>query len=169
MSHGTSDSRLLLRRYLTGGVDADPAVRYRSGHCCPCDWAFPDFRDGRYDAELATIGHRLLEQRRRPRSQVEDCLTARHRQTVSCSPDDNMSRSRYDTREEGESQRKELVTLRAMSRHLVPSTNRRLFVTVSPGSGRGSGPGLSPMTPDLEYKPAGPALVDHIGRRTRVL
>ena len=41
--------------YLGGGVWADMIARYRGGRYQPFEWTFPDFRDGRYDAELKAI------------------------------------------------------------------------------------------------------------------
>jgi len=41
--------------YLGGGVWADMTARYRGGRYQPFEWTFPDFRDGRYDAELKAI------------------------------------------------------------------------------------------------------------------
>ena len=50
--------------YLGEGIYADMIGRYRDGRYQPFDWTFPDFRDGRYDADLAAIRARYLEQRR---------------------------------------------------------------------------------------------------------
>lgn len=44
------------------GVYADLVGRWRSGRYQPLDWTFPDFRDGRYDAELSEIRRELLGQ-----------------------------------------------------------------------------------------------------------
>ena len=41
--------------YIGGGVWADMTTRYRDGRYQPFEWTFPDFRDGRYDAELKAI------------------------------------------------------------------------------------------------------------------
>ena len=41
--------------YLGGGVWADMIARYRGGCYQSFEWTFPDFSDGRYDAELKTI------------------------------------------------------------------------------------------------------------------
>jgi hypothetical protein len=41
--------------YLKDGVWADLVARYREGLYRPFEWTFPDFRDGRYDRELAAI------------------------------------------------------------------------------------------------------------------
>jgi hypothetical protein len=41
--------------YLGGGAWADMIARYRGGRYQPFEWTFPDFRDGRYDAELKAI------------------------------------------------------------------------------------------------------------------
>jgi hypothetical protein len=41
--------------YLGGGVWADMIARYRNGRYQPFEWTFPDFRDGRYEAELKVI------------------------------------------------------------------------------------------------------------------
>ncbi len=50
--------------YMGDGVWADLVARYRSGHYCSFEWTFPDFRDGRYDQELAVIRQTYLEQLR---------------------------------------------------------------------------------------------------------
>jgi Domain of unknown function (DUF4416) len=51
--------------HLGGGIYADLIARYRGGRYVPFEWTFPDFRDGRYDDELAAIRGRYLEQLRR--------------------------------------------------------------------------------------------------------
>jgi hypothetical protein len=48
--------------HLGSGVYADLVGRYREGRYQPFEWTFPDFRCGRYDAELASIRARYLEQ-----------------------------------------------------------------------------------------------------------
>ena len=50
--------------YLSRGVYADLAARFKSGRYQPFEWTFPDFRDGRYDDELAELRRRFLEQRK---------------------------------------------------------------------------------------------------------
>jgi hypothetical protein len=50
--------------YLGSGIYADLVGRYTRGRYRPFDWTFPDFRDGRYDAELAALRRQYLEQRR---------------------------------------------------------------------------------------------------------
>jgi len=41
--------------YLGGGAWADMIARYRDGRYRPFEWTFPDFSNGRYDAELKAI------------------------------------------------------------------------------------------------------------------
>lgn len=50
--------------HLGDGIYADLVGRYRDGRYQPFEWTFPDFRDGRYDKELAEIRHIYLEQLR---------------------------------------------------------------------------------------------------------
>ena len=52
--------------YLGGGAWADMIARYRDGRYQPFEWTFPDFRDGRYDAELKAIRDIFREQLRKP-------------------------------------------------------------------------------------------------------
>jgi hypothetical protein len=48
--------------YLDKGIYADLAGRYKNGRYQPFEWSFPDFKDGRYDEELATIRSLYLMQ-----------------------------------------------------------------------------------------------------------
>ena len=41
--------------YLGAGIYADLIARYEGGRYRPFAWTFPDFRDGRYDPELAAL------------------------------------------------------------------------------------------------------------------
>jgi hypothetical protein len=48
--------------HLGDGVYADLIARYKHGRYQPFEWTFPDFRDGRYDDELAHIRRAYLDQ-----------------------------------------------------------------------------------------------------------
>jgi hypothetical protein len=48
--------------YLDKGIYADLAGRYKDGAYRPFEWSFPDFKDGRYDAELLAIRSNYLLQ-----------------------------------------------------------------------------------------------------------
>lgn len=50
--------------HLGDGIYADMIARYKHGRYQPFEWTFPDFRDGRYDEELAVIRRVYLEQLR---------------------------------------------------------------------------------------------------------
>jgi hypothetical protein len=50
--------------YLGDGVYADLVARYTRNHYAPFEWTFPDFRDGRYNEELAEMRDRYLSQMR---------------------------------------------------------------------------------------------------------
>jgi hypothetical protein len=50
--------------YLNYGIYADLVGRYSGGRYQPFEWTFPDFRAGRYDAELAKLRQLYLEQLR---------------------------------------------------------------------------------------------------------
>jgi hypothetical protein len=50
--------------HLGDGVYADLIARYRERRYQPFEWTFPDFRDGRYDDDLAQIRSTYLSQLR---------------------------------------------------------------------------------------------------------
>jgi hypothetical protein len=50
--------------YLGLGIYGDLVGRYADGRYQPFDWTFPDFKDGRYDTELATLRRVYLDQLR---------------------------------------------------------------------------------------------------------
>jgi hypothetical protein len=50
--------------HLGDGVYADLVARWREGRYQPFEWTFPDFRDGRYDEELAAMRRLYLQQRK---------------------------------------------------------------------------------------------------------
>ncbi len=54
--------------HLGDGVYADLIARFRDGRYQPFEWTFPDFRDGRYDGELAAIRDEYRRQLRDGRS-----------------------------------------------------------------------------------------------------
>jgi hypothetical protein len=50
--------------HLGRGVYADMVLRFRDGKYRPFEWTFPDFRDGRFDADLAAMRATYLAQLR---------------------------------------------------------------------------------------------------------
>lgn len=48
--------------YLSQGIYADLVARYSDGRYQPFAWTFPDFKDGRYDEELAKLRELYLTQ-----------------------------------------------------------------------------------------------------------
>jgi hypothetical protein len=48
--------------YLSNGIYADFVARYGEGRYQPFPWTFPDFKDGRYDDELARLRASYLDQ-----------------------------------------------------------------------------------------------------------
>jgi hypothetical protein len=55
--------------HLGEGIYADLIARFKGGRYQPFEWTFPDFKDGRYDKDLAEIRRRYLEDLRRLRGQ----------------------------------------------------------------------------------------------------
>lgn len=50
------------KTYLSNGIYADLVARYERGRYQPFAWTFPDFKNGRYDEELAVLRERYLAQ-----------------------------------------------------------------------------------------------------------
>ena len=48
--------------YLDAGVYADFIARYGYGKYNPFEWSFPDFKDGRYDSDFATLRQMFLKE-----------------------------------------------------------------------------------------------------------
>jgi hypothetical protein len=48
--------------YLDRGIYADISGRFKAGKYRPFEWSFPDFKDGRYDAELLAIRNLYRQQ-----------------------------------------------------------------------------------------------------------
>lgn len=58
--------------YLDKGIYADLAGRYKAGKYQPFEWSFPDFRDGRYDADLLAIRKIYMKQLKKWRADNSD-------------------------------------------------------------------------------------------------
>ena len=56
--------------YLGDGIYADFVARYAEGRYVPFAWTFPDFKDGRYDVELAELRSQYLRQIKHWRTQT---------------------------------------------------------------------------------------------------
>jgi hypothetical protein len=50
--------------YIDSGIYADYVARYSHGAYKPFEWSFPDFKDGRYNQEFATLRNSLLARRK---------------------------------------------------------------------------------------------------------
>lgn len=48
--------------YLSQGIYADQVARYKHGRYQPFEWTFPDFKEGRYDTDLALIRQCYMRQ-----------------------------------------------------------------------------------------------------------
>ena len=53
--------------YLSLGIYADLVARYGHGRYQPFEWTFPDFKEGRYDTDLAHLRQQYLEQLKQAR------------------------------------------------------------------------------------------------------
>lgn len=58
--------------FLEEGVWADMLLGYSRGAFAPTPWAFPDFRDGRYDKSLAVIREKLKAETRKREGEDEN-------------------------------------------------------------------------------------------------
>ncbi len=54
--------------YLSQGIYADLVARFKGGRYHPFEWTFPDFKQGRYDAELLALRAAYLLARRKGRT-----------------------------------------------------------------------------------------------------
>jgi hypothetical protein len=61
--------------YLDKGIYADLAGRYKAGKYQPFEWSFPDFKDGRYDADLILIRNRYMKQLREFRKKSSEVVS----------------------------------------------------------------------------------------------
>jgi hypothetical protein len=56
--------------HLGDGIYADMIARYKHGCYQPFEWTFPDFRDGRYDEDLARVRQLYLAQLKERKCQL---------------------------------------------------------------------------------------------------
>lgn len=64
--------------YLSNGIYADLVARYAHGRYQPFEWTFPDFKDGRYDDELAEMRGRYLREIKIWRMNTRDLQQGHH-------------------------------------------------------------------------------------------
>lgn len=57
--------------HLGRGIYADLVARYAHGRYVPFEWAFPDFKQGRYEEELAVLRQMYLAQRKQLREPTD--------------------------------------------------------------------------------------------------